>query len=81
MTASLSASQTLSTSVPVWHMPIILESYPHPDPWVTDEEAALMDFYATDANGVIGGLAGAILAQVRALRSAISRCPPAPYQI
>jgi hypothetical protein len=64
MTASLSASHTLSISIPEWHMPVVLENYPHPDPWVTDEEAALLDFYATEANGVTGGLAGAILAQL-----------------
>ncbi len=42
----------------------MLENYPHSDPSVTDEEAALMDFYATEANHVTGGLAGALLAKV-----------------
>jgi hypothetical protein len=64
MTASLSASSTLSISVSEWHMPVVLENYLHPDPCVTDEEAALLDFYATEANRVTGGLAGAILAQL-----------------
>src|SRR6266536_3176987 len=64
MTASLSTSSGLSISVPEWHMPVVLENYPNPDPCVTDEEAALLDFYATEANGVTGGLAGAILAQL-----------------
>ena len=52
-----------SLSVPAWRMPITLESYPHSDPCVTDEEAALLDFYATEANSVVGGRAGATLAQ------------------
>ncbi len=64
MTASLSASSTLSIPVPEWHMPVVLETYPNPDPCVTEEEAALLDFYATEANRVTGGLAGAILAQL-----------------
>lgn len=45
-------------------MPVVLENYPNPDPCVTDEEATLLDFYATEANHVTGGLAGAILAQL-----------------
>jgi hypothetical protein len=45
-------------------MPITLENYPNSDPYVTDEEAPLMDFYATEANHVTGGLAGAILAKL-----------------
>ena len=64
MTASPSTASVRSTSVPVWRMPITLETYPHPDPCVTDEEAALMDFYATEANGVTGGLAASILAKL-----------------
>jgi len=67
MTASPSTSSALSLSVPVWRMPLALENYPHPDPWVTDEEAALMDFYATEANRVTGGLAVAILAKLERL--------------
>ncbi len=64
MTASPSTSSARSISVPEWHMPVVLENYPNPDPCVTDEEAALLDFYATEANRVTGGLAGAILAQL-----------------
>ncbi len=64
MTASPSAASARSTFVPVWRMPITLETYPHPDPCVTDEEAALMDFYATEANGVTGGLAATMLAKL-----------------
>ncbi len=64
MTASPSTVSAHSTSVPVWRMPITLETYPHRDPWVTDEEAALMDFYVTEANGVMGGLAATILAKL-----------------
>jgi integrase len=64
MTASLSISSARSISVPEWHMPVVLENYPNPDPGVTDEEAALLDFYATEANRVTGGLAGALLAKV-----------------
>ena len=45
-------------------MPITLENYPNSDPYVADEEAPLMDFYATEANHVTGGLAGAILAKL-----------------
>jgi len=45
-------------------MPIALGNYPNADTCVTDEEAALMDFYATPANHVTGGLAGAILAKL-----------------
>ena len=40
-----SAVPDVLTSVPTWHMPILLESYPHRDPSVTDEEAALMKRY------------------------------------
>lgn len=64
MTASLSISSARSISVPEWHMPVVLENSPNPDPGVTDEEAALLDFYATEANRVTGGLAGALLAKV-----------------
>ncbi len=64
MTASPSTESRRAFSVSVWHMPIMLENYPHSDPSVTAEEAALMDFYATEANHVTGGLAGAILAQL-----------------
>jgi hypothetical protein len=64
MTASPSTSSALSISVQVWRMPIVLENYPNPDPYITDEEAALLDFYATDANGVIGGRAFATLAKL-----------------
>ena len=66
MTASPSAASVRSTSVPIWRMPISLESYPHRDPWVTDEEAALMKRYTQRANGVTGGLATAILANLNA---------------
>jgi len=72
MTASLSTSNALSISVPVWRMPIALGNYPHADPWVTDEEAALMDFYATPANHVTGGSGRRNSGQVRTIRSAIS---------
>lgn len=48
-------------------MPIVLENYPHRDPLVTDEEAALMEYYATEANGVIGGRAGVTLAKLQRL--------------
>jgi integrase len=64
MTAGLSSSDVLSSSLPIWHMPVVLENYSHPDPSVTEEEAALLDFYATDANHVTGGRAFAILAQL-----------------
>ncbi len=64
MTASLSPSNARSISVPVWRMPVVLENYPNPDPSVTDEEATLLDFYATEANHVTGGLAGATLAKL-----------------
>ncbi len=52
MTASPSTSSARSISVPIWHMPITLEAYPNHDPCVTDEEAALLDFYATETNEV-----------------------------
>jgi hypothetical protein len=45
-------------------MPVALENYPHTNPYVTDEEAVLLDFYATEANEVTGGLAGATLARL-----------------
>src|SRR6266516_3680685 len=64
MTVSLSTASARSTSVPVWRMPITLENYPKHDPCVTDEEAALLDFYATEANEVVGGLAGVTLAKL-----------------
>jgi integrase len=64
MTAGLSSSDALSSSLPIWHMPVVLENYSHPDPSVTEEEAALLDFYATEANHVTGGRAFAILAQL-----------------
>ena len=64
MTASLSTSNALSISVPVWRMPIALGNYPNADTCVTDEEAALMDFYCSSANHVTGGLADAILARL-----------------
>ena len=64
MTASLSIESRRASSVPVWRMPIILENYPHSDPSVTDEEAALLDFYATEANEVVGGRASATLAKL-----------------
>ncbi len=60
MTANPGTASARS-SVPAWHMPILLENYSHTDPQVTDEEAALMDFYATEANHVTGGLSGALL--------------------
>ncbi len=64
MTASPSTSSALSISVPIWRMPITLEDYPNHDPCVTDEEAALLDFYATETNEVVGGLAGITLAKL-----------------
>ena len=64
MTASPSTSSVLSISVPIWRMPITLEDYPNHDPCVTDEEAALLDFYATETNEVVGGLAGVTLAKL-----------------
>ena len=64
MTASPSTSSARSISVPIWRMPITLEDYPNHDPCVTDEEAALMDFYATETNEVVGGLAGVTLAKL-----------------
>src|SRR6266567_1578060 len=64
MIASPSTSSALSISIPVWRMPVMLENYPNPDPSVTDEEAALLDFYATEANEVVGGLAGVTLARL-----------------
>ena len=64
MTASPSTSSALSISGPVWRMPITLEDYPNHDPCVTDEEAALLDFYATETNEVVGGLAGVTLAKL-----------------
>jgi hypothetical protein len=67
MTASLSTTNALSIPVPVWRMPVALKNYPNPDPGVTDEEAALMDFYATPANHVTGGRAFAILAKLERL--------------
>ena len=67
MTASPSTASAHSTSVPVWRMPITLENYPNSDPCVTDEEAILMDLYATPANHVAGGLAGTILAKLERL--------------
>src|SRR6266516_4404703 len=63
-TASPSTSSALSISVPIWRMPITLEDYPNHDPCVTEEEAALLDFYATETNEVVGGLASAILAKL-----------------
>jgi hypothetical protein len=60
----MEARANTSFSVPVWQMPVALENYPHSDPSVTDEEAALLDFYATEANGVTGGLAAATLAKL-----------------
>src|SRR5260370_13120930 len=59
-----STARVPSLSVPAWRMPIMLENYPHSDPCVTDEEAALLDFYATEANEVVGGLAGVTLARL-----------------
>ena len=67
MTANPSTASARTLAVPVWRMPITLENYPHSDPSVTDEEATLMDFYATEANHVTGGLAGAILAKLERL--------------
>jgi hypothetical protein len=64
MTASPSTESRRAFSVPVWRMPIMLENYPHSDPCVTEEEAALLDFYATEANELVGGLAGATLAKL-----------------
>src|SRR6266550_1562330 len=64
MTASPSTSSALSISVPIWRMPITLEDYPNHDPCVTEEEAALLDFYATETNEVVGGLAGVTLAKL-----------------
>ena len=64
MTASPSPASARSLSVPVWRMPVVLDNYPNPDPDVTDEEAALLDYYATEANQVTGGLAGVLLAKL-----------------
>jgi hypothetical protein len=60
----MEASANTSFSVPVWQMPVALENYPYSDPSVTDEEATLLDFYATEANGVTGGLAAVTLAKL-----------------
>src|SRR5712692_3606859 len=59
-----STARVPSLSVPAWRMPIMLETYPHSDPYVTDEEAALLAFYATEANEVVGGRASVTLAKL-----------------
>lgn len=64
MIARPSTESRRAFSVPAWRMPITLESYPLSDPRVTDEEATLLDFYATETNEVVGGLAGATLAKL-----------------
>ncbi len=43
-----------TVSVPAWRMPITIESYPHRDPLVTDEEATLLEQYATAPHVMIG---------------------------
>jgi len=43
-----------SFSVPAWRMPITIESYPHRDSLVTDEEAVLLEHYATAPHVVVG---------------------------
>ncbi len=60
----MTTNPNVSHVVPVWHMPIALENYPDSDPYVTDEEAALLIFYATETNGVTGGLAVVTLAKL-----------------
>ena len=64
MTASPSTESRRAFSVPVWRMPIMLENYPLSDPCVTEEEAALLDFYATEAHEVVGGRACVTLAKL-----------------
>lgn len=64
MTASPSPASARSLTVPVWCMPVVLDNYPNAHPYVTDEEAALLDCYATEANHVTGGLAGVLLAKL-----------------
>jgi hypothetical protein len=58
------ANANVSLPAPPWQMPVALENYLHTDPYVTDDEAALLDFYATEANGVTGGLATVTLARL-----------------
>jgi hypothetical protein len=59
----MEARANTSFAVPLWQTPVALEHDPPSDPSVTDEEAALLDFYATEANGGTGGLAAATLAK------------------
>src|SRR6266481_1828946 len=53
------------TSIPPCHMPILLESYPHRDPSVTDEEAALMKRYMMTPLNEISGYSKGILEKLQ----------------
>ena len=53
--AKASAIDAPSISAPAWRMPIVIESYPHQDPLVTDEEAALLEYYAEKSH-IVGTL-------------------------
>ncbi len=59
------AAHDVPTSVPTWNMPILLESYPHRDPSVTDEEAALMKRYMMTPMNEIAGQAKGMLEQLQ----------------
>ncbi len=48
-------------------MPILLENYPDRDPIITDEEAALMEYYLTSQVEIVGGRARQILEKLRRL--------------
>jgi len=67
LTAKSSAILRLPISVPIWHMPILLENYPQRDSWVTDEEVALMDYYATSVGDGINEHAAVTLAKLQRL--------------
>lgn len=52
--AKAKAINISSSRVPVWRMPIQIESYPNREPFVTDQEAALLEHYAR-ATPVLAG--------------------------
>lgn len=55
----------LATPAPVWRMPIVMEDYPQRDPFVTDAEAALMEYYVREFNDLIGAQAKLVLKKLQ----------------
>jgi len=66
MSISSAASQATVSFVAPWQMPILAENYPYRDPFVTDEEATLMETYATTpANTMTGVSVRKVLGQLQ----------------